>query len=382
MKIIRRNLQTKLKGWLFSNKVIIVFGARQVGKTTLMKEIVGENSDKSLYLNCETFSVQQSLNTTEPRQLKSILGDARLVVFDEAQRIENIGLILKIIHDTYPEIQLVATGLSSFDLSAKINEPLTGRAIELILFPFSYHEASQLYSAYEMKAQLERFLRFGMYPEILQHNDNDARLLLDNLTGKYLYKDIFEYETIRKPQVLVKLLQMLALQVGSEVSMNELAGSLKLNRNTLERYLDMLEKAFVIFRLYAFSRNLRNELTKKVKIYFYDVGIRNSLINNFNRPEIRQDVGALWENFMITERLKYNQMANRRPGMYFWRTHSGDEIDYIEEMDNVITAYEFKYQNKLHAKAPRKFKTAYPNSIYEIVHTDNFNSFILPNHQA
>lgn len=189
---------------------------------------------------------------------------------------------MKIIHDTYPEIQLVATGSSSFDLSAKVNEPLTGRAVEFILFPISYREALQLYSTYEMKAQLERFLRFGMYPEILQHNDNDARLLLDNLTGKYLYKDIFEYETIRKPQVLVKLLQMLALQVGSEVSMNELAGSLKLNRNTLERYLDMLEKAFVIFRLYAFSRNLRNELTKKIKIYFYDVGIRNSWINNFN----------------------------------------------------------------------------------------------------
>ncbi len=382
MKFIQRDLQAKLKDWLFSNKVIIVFGARQVGKTTLMKEIVRENSDKSLYLNCETFSVQQSLNTTEPRQLKSVVGDAKLVVFDEAQRIENIGLILKITHDTYPEIQLIATGSSSFDLSAKVNEPLTGRAVEFILFPISYREALQLYSTYEMKAQLDEFLRFGMYPEILQQNDDDARLLLDNLTGKYLYKDIFEYETIRKPQVLVKLLQMLALQVGSEVSMNELASSLKLNRNTVERYLDMLEKAFVIFRLYAFSRNLRNELTKKIKIYFYDGGIRNSLINNFNRPLIRQDIGALWENFMVTERMKYNQLANRRPNRYFWRTHSGDEIDYIEEMDNAISAFEFKYKKKPHAKVPWKFASAYPNSEYEIIHTGNFSSFILPNHQT
>lgn len=377
MKYIKRSLFSILEQWFFRNKALIVFGARQVGKTTLMKEILDKYPDKSLYLNCEAYSVQESFSKLEPAHLKSMIGNSKLVVFDEAQRLDNIGLVLKLLHDSYPDIQLIATGSSSFDLSSKVNEPLTGRALEFILYPISFLEMTPHIKRFEFQSFLEQRLRFGMYPEILDYPDNEARMLMDNLTGKYLYKDIFEFETIRKPKILTKLLQMIALQVGSEVSLNELAVSLQLNRDTVERYIDMLEKAFVLFRMNAFSRNLRSEISKKFKIYFYDVGVRNSLISNFNELTIRQDIGGLWENFLISERIKFNQAAHRNPNMYFWRTHSGNEIDYIEEIDNKISAFEFKYKPKGRQKAPHKFLKAYPNSTYELISIENYQQFIL-----
>jgi predicted AAA+ superfamily ATPase len=377
MKIIARTLQKDIERWMFRNKVLIIYGARQVGKTTLAREVLKQFPSESIYLNCETFSVQQSLQSIDPGRLKEVIGNVRLVVMDEAQRIENIGLILKILHDTLPELQIIATGSSSFDLSNKINEPLTGRAIEFVLYPFSYREMQQIYSAHELPGRWRSFIRFGLYPEIIDKPENEAVLLLDNLTGKYLYKDIFEYEQIKKPQFLVKLLQMLALQVGSEVSLNELSVSLQINRSTVERYLDILEKAFVIFRLYSFSRNLRSELTRKIKIYFYDIGIRNSLINNFNTADLRTDTGSLWENFFIVERLKYLHSNEKNPNRYFWRTHQGKEIDYIEESGGRLNAYECKVNPSAKAAMPKEFATTYPNSEFQLITTDNYWRFLL-----
>lgn len=376
MNTIPRTIQQSIEKWLFRKKVIILYGARQVGKTTLVKEILKKYPDDSLYLNCETFSVQQSLQTNDFRRLKEIVGKAKLLVLDEAQRIENIGLAIKILHDSLPEIQIIATGSSSFELSNKINEPLTGRAIEFILYPFSFQELKYIMEDHERLTTWSRFIRFGMYPEIMTRPEDEAALLLDNLAGNYLFKDIFEFEQVKKPQFLVKLLQMLSLQLGSEVSVHELAVSLQLNRSTIDRYLDILEKAFVIFRLNSFSRNLRNEINRKFKIYFFDCGIRNSLINNFNIPELRTDTGGLWENFFIVERLKYIQNAGSRTNRYFWRTHQGREIDYIEEGGGKLIAFECKVNPLSKARIPKDFLQAYPNHEFHVVSPDNYWKFL------
>lgn len=376
MQIINRYLLDIINPWLFRNKIIIVYGARQVGKTTMVRELQKRYPNHSQYLNCETFSVNQSLESTDPNALKSVIGNSELLILDEAQHVHNIGLVLKIIHDTYPEIQIVATGSSSFDLSNKVNEPLTGRALEFILYPFSMDELRQAYPDHELMNNPGQFIRFGLYPEITGKPDSEARFLLDNLTGKYLYKDIFEFEQVKKPQLIIRMLQMLALQIGSEVSTNELAVSLQVNRATINRYLDLLEKSFVIFRLLAFSRNIRNELTKKFKVYFYDLGIRNSLISNFNSPEIRKDYGTLWENFFITERFKLLQQSSLNPNRYFWRTHNKAEIDYIEESDGKLSAFECKIKNDGKIKVPPDFQNAYPESTFQVISPENYWEFV------
>lgn len=376
MKTISRTIQKSVEDWLIRQKILIIYGARQVGKTTLVKEILKKYPENSLYLNCDTYSVQQSLQLPDAERIKEIVGDVKLVVLDEAQRIENIGMILKLMHDTMPELRVIATGSSSFDLSNKINEPLTGRAIEFILFPFSYQEMKSLYPPHELPNRWKSFIRYGMYPEIVDKPEKESEILLDNLTGKYLYKDIFEFEMIKKPQVLIKLLQMLALQIGSEVSVNELSVSLQINRNTVERYLGILEKAFVIFRLYAFSRNIRNELSRKIKVYFYDAGIRNSLINNFNPPELRKDTGCLWENFFIVERMKYLRSHGMNPNRYFWRTYQGGEIDYIEETGGKLYAYECKLNTRKKASLPKEFARTYPDSEYALITPENYGGYL------
>lgn len=376
MKIVHRYLLDIIQPWLFRNKILIIYGARQVGKTTMVKELLKSYPDQSKYLNCETFSVKQSFESNDPVVLKAVLGQAELIVLDEAQRIDKIGIVLKIIHDTYPEIQIIATGSSSFDLSNKINEPLTGRALEFILYPFSVDELRQVFPDHQLLTNQSPFLRFGMYPEIIDKSESEAKFLIDNLTGKYLYKDILEYEQLKKPQLIVKLLQMLALQIGSEVSVNELAVALQVNRSTIDRYIDILEKAFVIFRLQAFSRNLRKELTKKFKVYFYDIGIRNSLIANFNSPEIRQDYGALWENFFIVERLKFLRQTGKNPNRYFWRTHNKYEIDYIEETGGKLYAFECKTKKTTKIKIPSDFINAYPGSDFYIISPENYWGFV------
>jgi len=376
MKIINRHVSDSMEKWLFKGKTLILFGARQVGKTTLVNSLLKKNNAGDHCFNCEILSLQNIFRAQDPYALKRFTGDAKLLVFDEAQHIENIGLHLKLFHDTFPDVQVVATGSSSFDLANKINEPLTGRALEFNLLPFSLAELSSVRDRSETVSSIDFHLRFGFYPEIVDKSENDAALLLDNLAGKYLYKDILEFENLKKPDLLLKLLQLLAYQLGNEVSLNELATSLRVSRETIERYLSLLEKTFVIFRLRAFSRNLRKELTKKNKIYFHDLGIRNALVNNFSPMEFRMDKGALWENFCIVERMKHLQRIEERRTTYFWRTHDGKEIDYIEEHNGQLEAFEFKISKNAKPGNVKEFLNTYPNSSLQTVNSENFWDFI------
>ncbi|HAD14043.1 MAG TPA: hypothetical protein DCF33_16595 [Saprospirales bacterium] len=372
---VDRYLTPQIQHWLFKGKIIILYGARQVGKTTLSKELLKANSAEDGYFNCEIQSVQTALSQREPLALQQFIGHKKFVVFDEAQQIPGIGEVLKLLADTYPHIQIIATGSSSFELANRSAEPLTGRAITFELFPLSYAELGQVYPAHEKKANLEFWLRFGFYPEVAMAPESDARMLLDNLSSRYLYKDILEFENLKRPDVLVKLLQLLALQVGQLVSYHELANHLKISSATVERYIDLLEKAFVIFRLPAFSRNLRNEIGKKNKIFFYDVGIRNSIIQQYQPLDLRSDKGGLWENFLVAERLKYLQAAGLRPNRYFWRNTSQSEIDYLEEQNGRLHAFEFKYAGRK-SKIPGPFADAYPEHTFQVIDNQNFESFV------
>ena len=376
MEYIRRDLQNIIEKWLFKGKLITIFGARQVGKTTLVKHLLKEHGNEKDYFNCDIISVRQALQSQDPNLLRRYIGYSKFIVIDEAQRISDAGLILKLLYDHFPELQIIATGSSSFELSSKLNEPLTGRAIEFKLFPFSLNELQQKFTFSELDSHVEFFMRYGLYPEITQKNESEAVVLLNNLADKYLYKDILEYEQIKRPDMLVKLLQLLAFQLGNEVSKHELGQQLSLNRATVERYLDLLEKVFIIFRLKSFSRNLRKEISKKEKIYFFDTGIRNSLISRFNPLEFREDKGALFENFCIVERMKYLQRNEfiRKP--YFWRTHDKKEIDYIEEYNDQLDGYEFKWQPKK-IKAQKDFLATYKNSTYTLISRRQMWDFIL-----
>ncbi|NOQ68197.1 AAA family ATPase [Patescibacteria group bacterium] len=374
MSFLPRLIQPQIEKRLFKNKVIIVYGARQVGKTTLVKRIFDKYNGKKLYLNCELLSVQRGLSAPEAEKLKSYLGESKLIILDEAQKIINIGLILKILIDTYPDIQIIATGSSSFDLANKINEPLTGRTHTFILYPFSISEIKQQKSRFEIEAKLENILRFGFYPEVFFLSEDDARSRLDEISSNYLYKDILSFEGIKKSSVIVNLLQLLALQLGNEVSYSEIARQLGISRLTVQKYLNLLEQSFVIFSLRSFSRNLRKEISKSVKIYFYDLGIRNSLIQNFNRLEIRSDCGALWENFCIMERIKRNSINRVFANYYFWRTYAQKEIDYIEERDGKLFAFEFKWSDGK-KKIPKEFLKTYGDSKFETINRENYWDF-------
>ena len=374
MKVIPRTIQKKIENRLFKGKVIIVYGPRQVGKTTLIKEIQKRRSEKSVYLNCDEPDIRQMLTDVTSTEIKELIGSNTLVFIDEAQRVKNIGITLKIIADTFPDKQAVATGSSSFDLSNKIAEPLTGRKYEFYLYPYSIEELSRTYSDIEIKRILEKRILFGMYPEIVQGN-NEAAIQLRSITQSYLYKDVLQYQYIKNPEVLEKLLQALALQIGNEVSYNELSELVGVDKKTVSNYIQILEKAFVIFRLMPFSRNIRNELKKLRKIYFYDTGIRNALINNFNALNLRQDTGNLWENFIISERIKFNRNHFIYKNIYFWRTHGQQEIDYLEEEQGRLQGFEFKWNKKTFRK-PRAFLDAYPGSTVELINKDNFSKFI------
>lgn len=370
-----RIIKESIENSLFKGKVIIVYGARQVGKTTLVKEILKKYEKESTFFNCELLSVRQSLEVEESTVLKDFLGDNKLIVLDEAQNVKNIGKILKIIVDTFPEIQIIATGSSSFDLANKTSEPLTGRAIRFTLYPLSLEEIKNNTNQVELQAQLENIMRFGTYPEVFFASDASAKDKLDEIASNYLYKDVLMFDGVKKPSVIIKLLQLLALQLGNEVSYNELATALGINRITVEKYIDLLEKCFVIFTLRALSRNLRKEISKSVKIYFYDVGIRNSLIQNYNSMDLRNDIGALWENLMIVEKIKKNSYHKIYANFYFWRTYDQKEIDLIEERDGTLFAYEFKWKKDT-AKEPKDFLTSYANSEYHVISRDTFGTFL------
>ncbi|QOJ28009.1 MAG: ATP-binding protein [Ignavibacteriales bacterium] len=364
--MLTRILTDRIKARLFQGKTIILYGARQTGKTTLVKSIMQEYVDEARYLNCEILSVEQNLREAEPDKLKSYLGGRRLVVLDEAQHIPDIGKILKLMTDEMPETQILATGSSSLNLRYMTAEPMTGRTIEYLLYPLSILEIRQQGDWFAADAQLERLLRLGSYPEIYLSTDEFAKERLDQLASSYLYRDLLRYEGIKKSSVLNDLLISLALQVGSEVSYHELAVKLGINRLTVQKYIDLLEQSYVIFRLRAFSRNLRKELTKSVKIYFYDTGIRNALLQNYNLLELRQDSGALWKNYCIAERMKANSFAGRKVNSYFWRTYDQKEVDYIEEADGKLTGYEFKYSPDAKIKSAADFKETYNADVHRV----------------
>jgi len=375
MEIIR-TIQQKIEKSLFKGKVIIIYGARRVGKTTLSNHII-KNYQKSKYINCELLQNKIALETTNSELLLNFIGDYRLVILDEAQYINNIGLILKVINDTFPDIQIIATGSSSFELSNFISEPLTGRSRKFILFPFSMEEIKQKNDLITTHAKLNNILRFGLYPEVFDKNETDAIEELNDIASNYLYKDILQFEKIKRSNLLMNLLRALALQLGNEISYNELANMLGENVHTIKRYLELLEKSFVIFRLSSFSRNLRKEIGKGQKIYFYDLGIRNSLIQNFNPIALRNDIGGLWENFCILERMKSNHNKRRFINTYFWRTYDQKEIDYIEEEGGKLKAFEFKFNPKAKTKVPKEFLETYHESEFKTIHNNNYWDFVM-----
>ncbi|MBK7094721.1 MAG: ATP-binding protein [Saprospiraceae bacterium] len=373
--MIVRDITDKIKSDLFRGKVILLFGARQVGKTTLVRELAEGLDMPYKWFSGDEPDIRLNMSNITSTQLKVLYGNTRLIIIDEAQRIENIGLMLKLSVDNFPDVQVIATGSSAFELAGKINEPLTGRKYEYKLFPFSFHELSDHFGSLEETRYLEHRLVYGGYPEVINKIGEEQRTLL-SISDSYLYKDLFAYESIKKTSLFQKLLSALAFQTGSEVSYNELAGTVGANKETVEKYIDLLEQTFVIFRLNAFSRNVRNELKKSKKIYFYDNGIRNAIINNFLPLSSRNDAGALWENYLISERIKLMCNNGKNNRYYFWRTTQQQEIDYIEEENGQLSAYEFKWnENKKH-NFPKTFLNAYPVSDSMVINRKNYSSFI------
>ena len=373
----KRDLQSVIQERCFQGKAIILLGARQVGKTTLLKKIIQEQHVEALYLNCDEPQTVAALTNCNIKELQMIVGANKFVVIDEAQKVDNIGLTLKLIVDNMPDVQVIATGSSAFELRNCLNEPLTGRKYEYQMFPISSKEIYQSSGYLDLKGLLETRLIYGSYPDILNHA-NDARELLRMLTDSYLYKDILATDNLRKPDVLDKLLRALAFQVGSEVSYNELAQTVGTDSKTVERYIELLEKCYIIFRLHGLSRNLRNELKKAKKIYFYDNGVRNAVIQQFAPLELRNDAGALWENFFISERVKRNHYQLNYCNTYFWRTKSQLEIDYIEEQNGQMTVFEMKWNpKKANTSIPEAFLKAYDVKETVIITPDNYLDYLL-----
>jgi len=355
-------------------KAIIILGPRQTGKTTLLKEI-SEMLGNFIFFDADDPSVRAKLENANTEELKQLIGNYKVVFVDEAQRIKNIGITLKIITDQIKDVQLLVSGSSALELANEINEPLTGRKWEYMLYPVSWQEFTA-YSGYlKSQQQLENRIIYGMYPEVIMNLGLEKKTLLQ-LSGSYLYKDLLVYDKIRKPAVLEKLLQALAFQIGNEVSLNELSCLLKIDAKTVATYIDLLEKAFIIFRLEPFSRNLRNEISTNRKIYFYDTGIRNALISNFNPLELRQDTGALWENFLLSERRKYIEYNELHSNRYFWRTTQQQEIDYIEEHSGKLFCYEFKWNQNKKTRLSKTFTNSYPDHEFEVINSENFMKFI------
>ena len=375
---IQRLLLPQIQNSLLPGKILVLYGPRQVGKTTLAKDLVSTVSLRSRFVNADELLYREALASQDRQKLSEVLGEAELLVIDEAQRVPDIGLNLKILIDNHPQAVILATGSASFDLANKISEPLTGRKLTFSLYPISYAELRRTLGALEARSQLERWLVWGSYPAIATTDDPDLRQrLLGELVGSYLYRDILDLEGVRKSEKIVDLLRLLAFQIGQEVSLAELAASLALNRLTVERYLDLLEKVFVIFKVSGFSRNLRKEISKNPRYYFYDNGVRNSLIQNFNPLTLRNDVGLLWENHLMIERRKANQASGRAVNAYFWRTYDQKEIVYIEEYRGQLHGYEFKWRGEMRKSTRHEFLSAYPGSELTTISQENFEKFLL-----
>jgi len=366
-----RTIEKTIKEKINGGKAIVVVGARQVGKTTLLKWVL---KDKDyLFLDADDPSTRSLLQNPTTEQIRTFIGDFKYIFIDEAQRIPGIGLTLKIITDQFKNVQLLVSGSSSFDLGNALNEPLTGRKWEYELFPISWEEYENKIGFIKSEQQIENRLLYGFYPEVI-NNQGKERETLKNLLNSFLYRDILAFSDIRKPEVLEKLLQALALQMGSEVNYNELSQLIGINKITVQKYIDILEKGYVVFRLKSFSRNIRNEIKQNRKIYFYDNGIRNMIIGNFNQLELRVDKGALWENFLVAERRKQNLYKDTFAKMYFWRTKQQQEIDFVEEKNGKITGYEFKWSNKK-TRFPQNFMDTYKAEGH-VIDRKNFREFV------
>lgn len=374
MKIPR--IYQKLNKYLKPNKALIIYGPRQVGKTTLLQDFLAATKLKYKLDSGDNIQTQHILGSQNFNLIREFTQGYELIAIDEAQRIKNIGLGLKIIVDQMPGIKVIATGSSSFELSGQVGEPLTGRKITLTLYPVSQIELSNLYNPYEIKNKLEEWLIFGGYPEVVATADKTEKIkLLEEIVHAYLLKDILNLEKVKSAKILLDLLRLLAFQVGSEVSLTELARQIGIDYKTVARYLDLFEKSFVIYNLRGFSRNLRKEITKKSKYYFYDNGVRNAIISNFNKLELRNDAGMLWENFLFIERLKKRTYQSIYANNYFWRTWDQKEVDLVEEREGKLFGYEFKWGNKS-LKPPKEWGETYPDSEFTIISQENYLEFI------
>lgn len=373
--MVNRILFDTVKNQLFKGKAIVLMGCRQIGKTTLLKQLFSGRDDVK-WMNGDEPDIRAIMENVTSSRLRELIGNKRILVIDEAQRIADIGLKMKLVTDQIPEVQLVATGSSSFDLANVLNEPLTGRKREYKMFPLSFSEMVRENGLIEEMRLLNHRLVYGYYPEVVI-SPGSERDVLKELTDGYLYKDILTFGLVKKNDKILALLQAIAYQIGSQVSYSELASTVGIDAKTVETYIDLLEKSYVIFRLRSFSRNMRNELKHSKKIYFYDNGVRNALISAFSPMEIRMDTGALWENFVISERVKRNEYAKHWCNSYFWRTREQKEIDYLEEYDGVLHAYEFKYNARNQAVIPKNFATAYPGATFLEVTPKNIDEFLL-----
>ncbi len=372
-KMFTRTIENTIKEKFNRGKAIILVGARQVGKTTLLRQIL---KDKDyLFLDADDPSTRSLLQSPTTEQIRTFLGDYKYVFLDEAQRISGIGLTLKIITDQFKDVQLFVSGSSSFDIGNALNEPLTGRKWEYELFPISWEEYEKKIGFIKAEQQIDNRLLYGFYPEVL-NNQGKEREILKNLVNSYLYRDILAFSDIRKPEILEQLLQALALQIGSEVNYNELAKLLNVNKITIQKYIEILEQGYVVFRLGCFSRNLRNEIKQNRKIYFYDNGVRNMIIGDFKHLNLRLDKGALWENFLVSERRKQNIYKDTFTKMYFWRTQQQQEVDFVEENGGNVFGYEFKWSKKKSQKLPKTFTETY-NAESKVIDKDNFREFVI-----
>jgi len=373
--MVKRELEHLIHKYLFKNKTVIIYGARQVGKTTLVEQLVSDFGEQTLFLNGDDADIRERLSNLSATQLVPIIGNYKILVLDEAQRIPETGLVLKLIHDNFKDVQLIATGSSAFELASKIMEPMTGRKFEFFLHPFSFAEMIDHHGFLTEKRLLENRMIFGYYPDIALNIGQETKLL-KTLASSYLYKDLLTLESIQKPVLLEKILKALALQIGNEVNYSELAQLLNSDKGTIEKYIDLLEKTYIIFRLNGLNRNVRNEIKKGKKIYFYDNGIRNAVLGNFLPLSSRMDTGALWENFLMCERHKYLMNREIDVQRYFWRTTQQQEIDYIEEMNGRLFAFEFKWNLVRKPFLSKTFANAYPDSEFQVINPDNMHQFL------
>lgn len=359
------------------NRVVVLFGPRRVGKTTLIRRYVQQRDPDALLVSGEDAAVREYLESESLATLKTFVGRKRTLIVDEAQHVRRIGLNLKLLVDHVEGLRVIATGSSSFDLARQTGEPLTGRKRTLLLLPLAQLELQGVETAHETRAQLEMRLIHGSYPEVvLTESNRDREIYLKELIASYLFKDILQLEGIRRADKLLRLLQALAFQIGGQVSLAELGARLGMSRATVERYLDLLEKSYVVYSRIGFSRNLRKEIAKSRRYYFYDNGVRNGLIDNFNRLALRDDAGALWENYVMVERLKHNLYTGTPPTSYFWRTYDRQEIDLVEERGGRLHGAEMKWSPRARVRPPRAWRQAYPDSAFRVVDRDHYLDFI------